>query len=327
MPVPHRPPSWDRLAKNHIPGRDWETICNVWSAAAIGFDPKSLSDLSQAVAPILAVDFHALPPVSVFEFQGGQVAAFHDAAAAVLKACYVLRSASSSLLSGQPTWAAVDAYHFSFLSCRALLALLGIHFVQVIDTTCVVDVFPRGRLEHVRKQFDRENRGAVSPARVIFQERSRYIEQSAMWAILIRALNSAALPAELERDVRMITTLGDGFGRARNEMLYRNASWIYKDDFMCPNCNITINDDIHTYEDITDFFVDEPDANFAFAAIFARVLFALISNIQDQSGANLLPTSYGPCLAKFPGFGVYQLDRLFASLYRKESYGVDIMQV
>jgi hypothetical protein len=255
----------------------------------------------------------------VFEFQGGQVAAFHDAAAAILKTCYVLRSTSSSLLSGQPTWAAVDAYHFSFLSCRALLALLGIHFVQVVDTTCVLDVFPRGRLDQVKKQFDRESRGVNNPARIIFQERSRFIEQGAMWAILVRALNSAVMP-----DLSMITTLGTGFGRARNDILYRNTSWLYEDDFMRPTCCIAINDDIHSYADVSNLFTDQRDANFAFAAIFARVLFSLISNIQDQSGVNLLPSSYGACLAKFPGFGFQQLDELFSSLYRKESYSVDI---
>jgi hypothetical protein len=93
---------------------------------------------------------------------------------------------------------------------------------------------------------------------------------------------------------------------------------------MRPNCGVTINDDIHAYADVANFFLDQRDANFAFAAIFVRVLFALVSNIQNQSGVNLLPTSYGPCLAKFPGFGFRQLDGLFASLYRKESYGVDI---
>ena len=218
----------------------------------------------------------------------------------------------------------MDAYHFSFLSCRALLALLGIHFVQVVDTTCVLDVFPRGRLDQVKKQFDRENRGVVNPARLSFQERSRFTEQSAMWVMLIRALNSAAMPAELERDLGMITTLGAGFGRARNDVLYRNVSWIYEEDFMRPTCGVAINDDIHAYADVANFFLDQRDANVAFAAIFARVLFALTFNIQDQSGVNLLPTSYGPCLARFPGFGFRKLDDLFSSLYRKESYSVDI---
>jgi hypothetical protein len=78
MSIPHRPPSWERLAKNHIPGRDWETICNVWSAAAIGFDPGTLSDLSQSLDPILRPDFPTRQPASLvcLNFRGDKLPRF-----------------------------------------------------------------------------------------------------------------------------------------------------------------------------------------------------------------------------------------------------------
>src|SRR5262249_7154006 len=137
-------PNWDLLSKNHILSRDWTSIKNIWSAAASGFDASEMLDLANVLGPIVGEDFDQRESVSVFEFSGRHVAGFHDAAAAFYKCAYVLRSVGNCLLGGQPTWAAVDAYHFSFLAGRALLALLGVHFVQIKDTYCVLDLFPEG---------------------------------------------------------------------------------------------------------------------------------------------------------------------------------------
>lgn len=319
-----QPPTWERLARNHIPGRDWEEIRGVWSAAARGFEPEQLSDLSETLSPMLAADFGSRESVSVFSIKGIQVSAFQDVAAILLKSTYVLRAVAACLLNGQPTWAAVDAYHFSFLSCRALLALLGIHLVQIADLTCVLDVFPTGRLDQTIKKFRKQYGSLENPVRLIFQERSRYIEQSAMWAILVRALNTATLPVGLRNDLDKVTELSAGFGRMRNELLYRNSSWLYVEDFGRPTCDVHIEDDIHSYDDLSSFFSNNKGAIFAFAAVFARVLFALVSEVQAQSGVNLLPTSYGPCLVKFPGFKQEKLQSLFATIYRCDAYGTDL---
>src|SRR6202034_1452761 len=123
---------------------DWTSIRNIWSAAASGFDSSDIIDLADILDPIVGADFDKRENVTVFEFAGKHIAAFHDAAAAFYKCTYVLRTVGICLLGGQPTWAAVDAYHFSFLAGRTLLALLGIHLVQVKDSYCVLDVFPEG---------------------------------------------------------------------------------------------------------------------------------------------------------------------------------------
>jgi hypothetical protein len=315
---------WDKLADNHIAGRDWDKIRNVWSAAAIEFQTSVMSDLSQVIEPILSPGFDAREHVSVFEFVGGEVAGFHDAASGVLKCAYVLRSVGNCLISGQPTWASVDAYHFSLLACRALLGLLGIYFVKVSDTWCVLDVFPRGRLEQVQRAFRKSHPSAQFPARLFFRSRGSVIEQRAMWIALLRAFRVSLLPDSVSQDVDIICRLGEGFGRSRNEMLYGNARWLYDEDYSRPCTAIVINDDIHSYAILDEFFTDNRDANFAFAAALVRVLLTLTAEVKEQSGVDILQTSYGHCLARFPGFGIGSLNALFSGLYHRDAYGVDL---
>ena len=319
-----RTPDWSLLAKNYIPGRDWASIRNVWAAASIDFNPDEIVDLSDALDPILSPDFESRENVTIFEFSGKYVASFHDAAAALIKCAYVLRTVGNCLLGGQPTWASLDAYHFSFLAGRTLLAFLGIHIVQAGDSYCVLDVFPEGASEKEKEKFKRINPSTGVPARLIFRARSTPIEQRAIWTILVRAIRVAKFSSSIEKDLDKICELGAGFGRSRNDLLYRNTTWIYPEDYKHPTCGLSINDNIHSYGDLADFFARQRDANFAFAAIFARVLSALIADIREQSGIDLLDTSYAPCLTKFSGFGMSGLNALFASIYRKESYGVDI---
>lgn len=321
---PQPPPSWELLAKNHIPGRDWELISNVWAAAAIGFEPASVSELSQNIEPIVSPDFEKRPAVSVFEFAGGGVAAFYDAAVALNKCAYVIRSVGSCLLGGQPTWASVDAYHFSLLGCRAVLALLGVHLVDVCDTSCILDIFPQGSLDQVRRKFRKSNPGMQNPARLTYRTKRGLIEQRAMWVILLRVLNVTKLPPQLGKDVKIILELDAGFGRSRNNMIYGSSHWLYEEDFHQPVTTVAIQDDIHSYGDLDHFFSDERDANFAFAAVLIRILLALIAEIESKSGVDVLGTSYGPCLSRFDGFACTKLDALFATMYRKDSYGVNI---
>ncbi|MDR3487458.1 MAG: hypothetical protein P4M05_21455 [Bradyrhizobium sp.] len=51
--MPNPPPNWETIANNQIVGRDWTTIRNVWTAAALRYDPSSASDLSQILDPIV----------------------------------------------------------------------------------------------------------------------------------------------------------------------------------------------------------------------------------------------------------------------------------
>jgi hypothetical protein len=318
------PPNWDLLARNHIGGRDWALIRRVLGVVSDGFDASDMTYLSDALDPIVGPDFENRDNVTVFEFPGRHVASFHDGAAAIHKCAYVLRTVGNCLLGGQPTWASVDAYHFSFLAGRALLAFLGIHFVQIRDSHCVLDVVPEGISEQEMSKFRRMYPSAREPARLIFRARSSVIEQRAMWTILVRTIRVAKFEAEIKRDIDKIDVLSDGFGRSRNEFLYRNVTWIYEEDFKRPTRSIAFNDDIHSYRDLGEFFSSNRDANFSFAAIFARVLLALIKDIQKESGTDIMQTSYAPCLMQFPGFNLSGLDALFAGIYRKEGYGTDI---
>src|SRR5579883_164663 len=315
---------WELLAKNHICGRDWTTIRKRWILASTGFELDDVLDVSEALEPIVGPGFETRDKVTVIEFPGRHLAAFGDGVTALLKCAYVLRTVCNCLLSGQPTWASVDAYHFSFIAARALLAFLGIHFVQVTDTYCILDVFPEGLSDQETLKFRRGNPSAREPARLIFRSRSSIIEQRAIWTILVRTLRVAKLSEIVKRDIEKICKLGEGFGRIRNELLYRNAAWLYDEDFQQPSRDVVINDDIHSYDDLVNFFAEQRDANFAFAAIFARVLIALVEDIRADSESEFLKSSYVPCLTRFSGFGVSALDSLFETMYRKDSYGISI---
>jgi hypothetical protein len=315
---------WRTLAKNHIPARDWNTISNVWGAAAIGFDVTDLVDLSEQLNPILAPGFNTRDNVSVFDFPGRHVASFQDATAALLKCTYLLRAVGNCIIAGQPTWGAVDAYHFSFVAGRALLAFLGINFVQIGDTYCFVDVFPEGRLDREKAQFRKHNPATAHPARLIFRVRSSPIEQRGMWTILIRALRVTNLGADVEADLNKICELSDGFGKTRNELLYRNLAWVYEEDRNKPSRDVKIKDDIHSYSDLVDFFINCRDANYAFAAIFARVLSKVITTVRERSGVDILQTSYGPCLKRFSGFNLQSLEALYQTVYQKQGFSVDL---
>lgn len=316
--------SWETLAKNHIPGRDWASIRNVWAAAALGF-PSGLSfDLSQSLEPVIGPDFEARASVKVFSFLGGTVPAFHDAAAALNRSAYVLRVVGNCLLGGQPTWASVDAYHFSLTAGRGILGFLGIHFVQIKDTHCVLDVFPQGTRDQTNRKFNRENGAVNSPARLIFRTRSEVISQREIWTILVRLLNVSELPAEFSADVEKVRELGSGFGKSRNKIIYDNSSWLFDEDAEKTICGINLKDDVHSYSDLSNFFLDERDANFAFARLVARILVGLARDVERQSGASLLSTSYGRCLLKFSGFDIAQLDSIYASEYHRGAYGAEI---
>jgi hypothetical protein len=315
---------WEVLAKNHIPGRTWVSLKKIWGSASLGFDLGKVSDLSEAIEPILAPKFESRDNVTVFEFYGGYVAGFHDAAVALLKCAYVLRSVGNCVLGGQPTWASVDAYHFSYLAGRALLALLGIHFVQIGDTYCVLDLFPEGRSSQEIAGFRKLNPAVRDPARLIFQKRSTPIPQSALWVLVTRVARIGQFSEGVQKGLQIVSDLGEGFGRSRNELLYRNSSWLYTEDYWRPTRSITINDDIYSYDNVEEFFGEQRDANFAFAAVLAGVLRSLAADIQSENGVALLPTSYGACLSKFEGFGIARLDAVFSTLYRKEGYGVEI---
>ena len=214
--------------------------------------------------------------------------------------------------------------YFLLLGCRTLLALLGVHFIHIQDTRCVLDVFPQGSLDQIIRRFQKDNPGAQEPARLMFRTRGSLIEQRAMWTILLRVLNVAKLPAAVKKDTDAIRELGAGFGRSRNDMLYSDSHWLYDEDYSKPSTSADIEDDIHAYRDLDDLFLNQRDANFAFAAVLIRVLLVLISDIEAGSGTSLLQTSYGPCLAKFDGFDCAKLDALFAKMYRKEGYCLDI---
>lgn len=322
--MPAKLSDWSLLAKNHLPSRDWVTIRSVWADAARGFQLAGIVDLSEMLEPIVGPDFAERDNVSVFAFPGGRVAAFGDAAAALAKSAYIVRTVGNCILGGQPTWASVEAYHFSFISARALLALLGVHFIQVGDSYCVLDVFPSGTTAVEQKALSRIVGVSNETARMFFRGRSAPIEQRAVWTIVQRVIRTAELPSVVDKDCEKLCDLSEGFARARNKILYRNKAWIYEEDYFEPTSVVVFNDDIHSFSDLKDFFDEERDANFAFAAMIARIIACLVAEVADEAGVDLVPTSYGPCLRSFSGFSVASLRQLFETLYRKEGYGANL---
>ena len=316
-----RPPTdWPRLAKNHLANRAWSSVANTWGNAAIGFDISQVQDLSELLDPILGPGFEDRDNVSVFNFPGRYVAAFMDVSAATIKAAYILRTAGNCVLAGQPTWAAIDAYHFSFVAARALLALLGVHLIQINDSYAVLDVFPEGETERTKKQFKRDYPQLTDPSRLILRTRSSIIEQRAIWVILVRMLKSTTFDPGMQVTIDRIIELGHGFSSTRNDVLYRNKAWLYSEDFIAPGSPTSINDDPFLLATKDNFF-DERDSSFAFAMLMLKVVRSLVEYVEAQTGSNIIPTSYGDCFRRFSGFDLPKLHSVFSLIYRQESYG------
>jgi hypothetical protein len=163
-----------------------------------------------------------------------------------------------------------------------------------------------------------------NPARLIFRARGTLIEQRALWLLLLRALHVTDLPSGLSQDVKVVRDIGDGFGRSRNEIIYGNAEWLYDEDAAGPSGPFAINDDAHSYPSFDQFFVDYRDSNFAFARLLIRILLSLVQDVETQSGVRVLKTTYGPCLLQFAGFQHAAIEQLYTSLYRRESFGIDL---
>jgi hypothetical protein len=206
------------------------------------------------------------------------------------------------LKAGQPTWASLEAYHCSLVFCRAILGLLGIGFVRIRDTNCVVDLFPVGSSKDARKRFHREFGPYDTPARLFFRKRGSLIEQSGMWAVLVRSLRVASLPQSTEECRDIILNLESGFGRGRNDILYRNQPWPYAPDLQWPVTFIKINDDISSYEDLTEFFTRNRDSNFCFCKLMISLAITLLNEVIADAPNVLLPSCYGSQVAKFTDF-------------------------
>jgi hypothetical protein len=296
---------WNDIAKKNILSRDWTAIRNVWAAAAIGLDADEIQDLEDVLEPIVTLD--GRPNPFVFSLRGRHVAALHDMVTSLMKCAYVIRATANCYLGGQPTWACVDAYHVSLVACRALLGLLGIAIVRIQDTSCVVDVFPEGVEQVHRAAFKKQGGSVGDPVRIFYRTRSSLVEQSAMWALLIRALRVADLPASIQESFETIIKLEAGFGRPRNDILYRNSSWIYEPDLRQPLTLLKVQDDIFSFANLDDFFLLEKDASFAFCNLLIRVLVNLVGDVHATSGADLIPSSYANWMWKFTGFGAQSL--------------------
>ncbi len=315
--------NWQLLAKNHLGNRAWSSVSAAWSAASIGFDLKQTQDISDAVGPILTPDFEKRANMSVFNFRGSRVAGFMDAATATAKSAYVLRSAGNCLLGGQPTWAAIDAYHFSFVAARALLAMLGVHLVHICDTFAILDIFPEGETDRERSLFRKQYPTLSDPCKLIFRSRSAPIEQRAIWTILLRLLRTTTFDVSMQSTVSRICELGEGFSGTRNDILYKNNSWLYDEDYTTPWLPEKINNEVSSQESAERFF-GERDSSFAFATLMHSIVKALVDSIEKLGGTDIIPTSYGACFKRFESFNPDNLRALFSSVYRLECYGIAI---
>jgi hypothetical protein len=311
-------PDWGKIAKAGIAGRKWDVVRSAWESAAIGFEFNGASDLSDSVEAIITGGLARESPI-VFAFQGGKISAFQDMAAAVHKCAYVLRAVGNCLLSGQPTWASVDSYHFSLLASRALLALLGVHIVKVRETSAVLDVFPEGIAPQVAKVFAKQHRDLKEPARLSFRHQQGLIEQRHVWTILARTLRVSSLPDSISRDASLLANHYEGLGKSRNAVLYNNSDWPYQEDLLAPSLSFRINDDAHSYTE--DEFNSGRDASFGIAMLLVRIILGLVGDIP---GIQLFDSSYGRCLAKFAGFAADQVDTLYKAHYHQAGYGLDL---
>ena len=268
----------------------------------MGFRYGSVDALESIVDGYVADDFEKRAESSVFSFPGGTVSGFHDAIESALRGAYLFGNVRNCLSAGQPTWASLEAYHCSLVFCRAVLGFLGIGFVRIKDTNCVIDLFPAGASKDTQRRFRRIFGTYESPARLFFRKRGSLIEQSGMWALFVRTLRVATLPASLERTKNVILNLDGGFGRSRNDILYRNQSWPFSPDLQWPLSMLDINDNIFSYTDRTEFFSANRDANFCFCKLMIDLTITLMNDVVEGAANILLPSYYGSAITKFTSF-------------------------
>lgn len=284
---------WKTFAKNNVPARDWTHLRQTWTAAAIGFQYGTVSSLEDSVESILGTDFETFNPNTIFDFRGKDVAALHDAVESALRGAYILSATQNCLLAGQPSWASLDAYHCSLVFCRAILGLLGIYFVRIKDTNCVLDVFPEGSDAKAQRKFRSQHRHVADPVHVFYRKRGSLIEQAGIWALLVRALRMTSLPSSLEATKTLILDIDEGFGRARNDILYNNYEWPFSPDMLWPISVLNLSDDLQNFADLKHTFSSQRDANFALCKAIVSLAIGLINDIGPQAGAALLPSYYG----------------------------------
>ena len=285
-----------------MPNRDWTHIRQAWTAAFIGFEYGTVSSIEDAIDETIGGDFENLPTPSVLSFPGRNVAALQDATDSALRGAYILATAQNCLMTRQPSWASLDAYHCSLVFCRAVLGFLGLYFVRIKDTNCVIDIFPEGADGKSRKAFRRQYKQVADPIRLFYRKRGSLIEQAGVWALLVRALRTATLPPSLNTAKRLVLEVGEGFGRARNDILYNNHEWRFAPDLMWPVSFLDLNDDLGSYTDLGKTFSTERDANFALCRAIASIAVGLINDIGPDAGATLLPSYYGPKALAFRTF-------------------------
>jgi hypothetical protein len=293
---------WITFAKNNVPSRDWSQICRAWKTAAIGFEYGTEFSLEDSINGILGQDFDAETSSTVFSMSGHEVSALHDAAESALRGVYILAATKNCLAAGQPSWASLDAYHCSLVFCRALLGLLGIYFVRINDTNCAVDVFPEGTDARLRKKFRQQFRDVEFPIRLFFRKRGSLIEQAGMWALLVRTLRMASLPASLDHEKAAILGIKEGFGRARNDILYTNYDWPFAPDLLRPVTFLDLRDDLAELTDVDKLFSERRDGNFALCRAMVSLTIGLISDVGLDAELILATSRYGEQALSFRSF-------------------------
>jgi hypothetical protein len=293
---------WTTFAKNNVPSRDWSLIRQAWSAAAIGFEYGTVPALEDSVSGIVGQDFEALQPSTVISMSGREVSALHDTAESALRGVYILAITKTCLAAGQPSWASLDAYHCSLVFCRAILGLLGIYFVRIGDTNCAVDIFPEGGDASLQRKFHRQFRDIEHPIRLFYRKKGSLIEQAGMWALLVRTLRMASLPTSLDQEKAAILSIKDGFGRARNDILYTNHEWPFSPDLLHPVTFLNLRDDLTELTDVKTLFSEKRDGNFALCRTMVNLAIGLINDVGLDAESILASSPYGEQALTFRSF-------------------------
>ena len=166
-----------------------------------------------------------------------------------LRGAYLFGNVRNCLSAGQPTWASLEAYHCSLV----FVAPFSGSWVSVL---CVLRI-RIASLIFFRQGPQRIHKGGFAEFLVLtraqlacfFASGEALSSRVGCGLFSVRTLRVATLPASLERTKNVILNLDGGFGRSRNDILYRNQSWPFSPDLQWPLSMLDINDNLFSYTD------------------------------------------------------------------------------
>lgn len=235
---PEKPPSptWARIAKNNIMHRSHSEMSEIWRRQGGDQDEVSLQELVNSVFTI--TDFDLTKSTEIKSLPGSLLSASVELRRLYDKALAASTAAGVLYEGGRPTWSSVDAYHASFLTAKAILAVFGIFIVTLSGANFFLDLVPGEGDKEFRKDFARQNKELEFPVRFMTIGGSR-LEHRHVWELLRRISSKCTVEPLDEKEAHWFRSFDfTRYSSLRNRVIYASFFWSSYPDLLSPISNI-----------------------------------------------------------------------------------------